>query len=187
MKKKVYYVYEFKELSEEIQEKILEKYWNINVDYEWWTYDDYYNLIAEEYGIKIDMRGVSFDLDRNEIAFDTFNHARSKNWTLPIQIVDLEKFLNKAGLPYNEDGYVRIDHKHYSGGRIKNIIFSDGYDDDALQEALDEMLDKILHTLKEEYRFLTSRQAIIETILANNFWFKENGEIDFSPSNQNEE
>ena len=52
-------VYKFKELPEEAQQKVLDKFRNINVDYEWWdfTYDD-----AKNIGLKI----TAFDLDRFE-------------------------------------------------------------------------------------------------------------------------
>lgn len=52
-------LYTFDELSEDIQEKAIEKLWDINVDYEWWdfTYDD-----ALSIGLKI----IGFDLDRNK-------------------------------------------------------------------------------------------------------------------------
>ena len=50
-------VYTFEELSPEGQRKAIERYYDINVDHEWWryTYDD-----AEDIGLKI----TEFDLDR---------------------------------------------------------------------------------------------------------------------------
>src|SRR5262245_16755614 len=50
-------VYKFKELSTEAQEKAIEKFYDINVDHDWWdsTYED-----AKNIGLKI----KSFDLGR---------------------------------------------------------------------------------------------------------------------------
>lgn len=50
-------VYKFHELSEEIKSKVIDRYWDINVEFEWWDniYDD-----AKQIGLEIE----SFDLYR---------------------------------------------------------------------------------------------------------------------------
>ena len=84
-----YEVYTFAELSASAQEKALDALRDLNTDHEWYAMDEIYNEIAKEYGIEIDMNGVSFDLDRgNYVAFDTYNHGQDKNWTCPIVITD---------------------------------------------------------------------------------------------------
>jgi len=186
---KQYQIYDFDELSEEAQEKVLNDNYDINIDYEWWQDDDIYQEIAKDYGIFIDIKEVSFSLDReNYVAFDTFNHSRSEKWSLPIYIKDYKLFFKKAGLNTNlkrvkteiDNQNINIDHTHYAGGIIANYI-KDDYADiteeelEMLETCLNNMLDEIKSQLKLEYNDLTSKESIIDTIEANEYTFLENG------------
>jgi hypothetical protein len=178
METRQYKVYKFNELTEDQKQKVVDRYADINVDHEWYD-DDGFQEDASEYGIKIDMNQISFDLDRGSYAaFDTFNHSRKVNWRCPIVIEDVKKFVKKAGIKYNGDNYISIGHNHYAGGLIKNTIETDYEEEDVLQETLNEMLDKILSSLKKSYDYLTSEEAIIETLQANDYYFTEDGKID---------
>jgi hypothetical protein len=87
----------------------------------------------------------------------------------------------KAGVKYNKEGNITINHIHYAGAVIRNIIESEGYlaeEADKLQDMLDNMLGEMLKQLRRSYDYLTSREAIIDTIKANEWMFTENGKID---------
>jgi len=183
MEKREYYVYDWDELDEETQELVIERYWDINVNYNWYDLVDL-TSIADEYGISINPSGMEFDLYRNPyIAFDTYNHQGKPNWKVPIEITNMDKFLEKAKVMKpkdDEDGdcfYAFIDHKHMEG-QIKNIIVTSHNDlQDRLQETLDEMLHKMLRTLINAYNYLTSKEAIIETLTINQYKFTKDGII----------
>ena len=181
-------VYKFKELSEEAKQKAIEKLYDINVDYEWWENDDYLNEIAkEDYGIVINMSDICFELDRgNYLYFETYNHGNKENYEPGIYINDHKKFFKKAGLKLNlknDDYFISIGHTHGEGSYGFNYI-SESMDcelsreDFSLLEAcLKEFIDFILISLKENYEYLLSEKAIIETIEANDYEFTIDGKL----------
>ena len=185
-------VYKFEELSEEAKQNAIEKLYAINVDYEWYHMDDMYNEIAKEYGLKIKMNDVCFDLDRgNYLYFETYNHGSKKDYVKGIYIDDDRKFFKKAGLNLrlkrikeaiiNYD--ITVDHTHGGGGYGFNCLDisydSDLTDDDVnqLENCLKEFIEEILDSLKKDYEYLTSEEAIIDTIEANDYDFTVDGEL----------
>ncbi len=187
METRTYKVYKFKELPEDVQEKAIDGLYDINVDFPWYD-SDLYGETAKKYGITINMRDVTFDLDReNFVAFDTFDHSYShktpgaKKWVCPIAVMDEKKFCKVAGVKHREEGCITIDHHHHGGGCISNFVRVDEYtskEEEKLQAALEEMLSEILDQLHKDYDYLTSRAAIMETIEANDYDFTEDGKID---------
>jgi len=178
-----YQVFSFAEANEALKEKILNEYRYINVDSNHWYADDcIYDDIADRYGLKIIMAEASFDLDRaNYIAFDTFNHSRRAGWTVPIYINDTKKFCKKAGIKFNPNVNILIDHKHYAGSFIKNFVFSEELFDadiDKLQDCLDSFLNEILKQLKLVYDYNTDDEQIIDTLVLNEYMFNKDGKID---------
>lgn len=178
-----YNLFNFDELSEEAKDKVIHDNFYFNVEHTWWEMDDIYFEIASEYGIKIKMNDVCFDLERGAfVAFDTFNHSRSDTWECPIVVEDEKKFCKKADVKFNPEAYISIGHKHYAGSLISNFIETDDYEEEdfeALQTTLEEMLDKILSQLRKEYDYLTSRESIAESIRLNEYTFLQNGEMFF--------
>jgi rubrerythrin len=168
--------YQYDELSPEAQEAAIESMSDINVEHDWWMYDEIYNEIAKDYGVEIDMKGVSFDLDRGAyVAFDTYNHSKSANWKSPIFIQNPELFCQKAGVKYNQENSIGIDHQHYAGGVIANTITTDYAEEEALQKCLDNMLNEILKALSTDYEHLTSSEGIADTIRSNEIEFTVDG------------
>ena len=162
MKKVTITVYKFNELSDEAKENALNSLRDINVDHDWWdaVYDD-----AENIGLKI----TSFDLDRNR-------HAEGK-FILPAYTV-IQKILEDHGescetyktatqfkdilteeKEYDEEGYVPVEHE------------------ESEEEFLKSLLEDYSIMLQKEYEYLTSDEAIIETIEANEYDFTENGKL----------
>ncbi len=164
-------VYEFGELPEDIQGKILEKFADINVDFEWWDsmYEDAKNVL-----LKLD----SFDLDRNRNATGEF-------------IEDAEDTANKIIAEHGETCETYTTATNYLAERAELVMkYSTGIQSDTVSEDFDsecedidaEFLRSILEdysiNLQKEYEYLTGEQAIIETIKANEYQFAEDGEQD---------
>jgi len=182
--KKTYKVFKFSELEKETQEKVIEKLYNINVEYDWWADDCIYEEIAEKYGLGIDMSEICFDLDRSNFCyFETYNHGQKDNYTKGIFIDNYSKFIKKAGLKENKalkENDFYIDHKHYGGGDGKNYIEGDNLTEkelEKLETCLESFTEEILSQLKRNYNYLTSEKSIIDTIEANEYDFLENGEM----------
>lgn len=163
MKTKSYQVYEFDELSDEAKEKAIQNLADINVDRDWWD-SVYYD--AENIGLKI----TSFVLDRSR-------HAEGK-FILPVYTV-IQKILDDHGescetyktalqfkdvlteeKQYDEEGYVPVEYE------------------EAEEEFLKSLLEDYSIMLQKEYEYLTSDEAIVETIQANDYEFTEDGKLD---------
>lgn len=171
MKTKTINLYEFSELPEDAREKAIEKLWDINVEFDWWQFS-YYD--AEQIGLKI----TGFDLDRGdyvtghfvnsacEVAQDIINNhgENTETYKAAVNFLELHNpvFAN----------YLDENHKDYESQESE----------DKLQEIEEEFLSDVLHAykiyLKNEYEYLTSKQAIIETIEANDYLFNEKGDIE---------
>jgi len=168
--------YKFNELDEQTKLQVIEDNIYINVEFDWWdcTYET-----LRECGIKVN----SFDIgrrqeceiefleDRYEIAIniiDTFGEAMdivkgAKNF-----IKDRDALVKKYGEGNDIDGYSVKDK------------FYDEFDDeeaDLTHEFQRELSVEILHWLRDEYEYLTSEEAIIETIEANEYEFTEEGKL----------
>jgi len=156
-------LYKFSELSDEAKEKAIEKLSSVNVEYiEWWesVYSD-----AEDIGLKI----KGFDLDRGSYVKGDF-------------IEYAETVANKIIENHGENCETYKDAKNYLKD-LAAIVNKTATEDDIDTEDIDrEFLKTLLEDyrimLKQEYEYLTSKEAIIETIEANNYEFNENGNID---------
>lgn len=167
-------LYKFEELSEDIKNKVIENQWNLNIDYEWWDsmYED-----AERIGLKI----TEFDLDRGSYAKGKFiNNA-----------IDAA---NKIIIEHGENCETYKTAESYLAEREKLIAaekaiwdkeeneedFDPDYDvdyDDINRDFLYSLLEDYRIMLRKNYDFLTGREAIIETIEANEYEFTENGDL----------
>lgn len=165
-------VYIFDELTPEAQEKAINHLWDINVDFEWW---DYMYGDAERIGLKLE----HFDLDRNR-------HATGK-WILsPVEVAiaiennhgeDCETYRTAKDYLVSRDALV----KKYSGG-TDQVTEDNEYDFD---QECDELDSEFLRSLLEDYSimlqkecdYLTSEEAIKETILANEYEFTAEGDL----------
>lgn len=159
-------VYTFDELNDEQKEKVLNNLYDINVDHEWWdfTYDDALNI-----GLKIE----AFDLDRRSYVEGKFTLSADEVAANIIRDHGEDCETYKTAEAYLDE---------------KNSITIPDDDSEEFPEWEDKMLemdDEFLKSLCEDYRiilqheyeYLTSREAIIETIKANEYEFDERGEI----------
>ena len=167
MKTREYKTYKFDELSEEAKEKALEQFWSINVDGEWWesTYED-----AKTVGLKIE----KFDLDYNKIkggftedACFTAHRIIDNHGESCETYQTAKKFLSER------DAIVEKFSQH-------------GHRPEDMDEELDELENDFKYSILEDYRillqkdysYLTGREAVEETIIANDYDFLEDGTRD---------
>lgn len=175
MKTNTYNTYKFSELSETAKEKAISKLYDLNVDYEWWNfvYEDARNVL-----LKI----TSFDIDRNRYCKGEFIETamETANAILENHGENCETY--KTALNFIKEQTELV--KKYSDGTALNMVTQDNeweYDQE-IEEIEKEFLKSILEdysiALEKEYEYLTSKEAIIETIEANNYYFTEDGVID---------
>lgn len=163
-------LYKFDELPEEIKTKAIEKLWDINVDHSWWdiTYDD-----AEQIGIKI----TGFDIDRGnnctgefnlsaaEVAQNILNNHGEKCNTYNTASNFLEEF-NPVFAEYMDES----SEKFEGAEAEEDLLYLES-------EFLKSLLEDYLTLLRNEYEYLTSEKAIIETIEANEYEFLSDGSL----------
>jgi hypothetical protein len=161
MQTKTYNVYKYDELTDEQKEKAIANLYDINVEYDWWEscYED-----ARMIGLEI----TSFDLDRNR-------HATGKF------IKDAEYCQYKISQEHGEKTETYKTSREFTKERAQLDVNAYDYD-----EKLEELENDFLQSLLEDYsimlqnesEYLTTREAIEETIRANDYNFTEDGEID---------
>jgi len=172
--------YKFDELDEQTKLQVIEDNIHINVEFDWWdcTYET-----LRECGIKVN----SFDIGRRqecEIEFledghevatniiDTFGEAMDIVKDAKNFIKDRDALVKKYGEGNDTDGYS-------VKGLYDPFIFYefDEKEADLTHEFQRKLSVEILHWLRDEYEYLTSEEAIIETIEANEYEFTEEGKL----------
>jgi hypothetical protein len=157
-------VYKYDELTEEQKEKVLSNLWYLNVDHEWW---DYLYDEAKELGFKI----TSFDIDHGYCIIKLIDSC----WKIADKIIknhgetcetyiNAQKFLenyNQLVINYSEDKEQEFDDKADELEKKFKIALQNDY----------------LSLLKKEYKYLTSKESIEESIKSNEYKFDENGKI----------
>jgi len=178
-------LYTLDELSEKAQEAALLALWDLNVDHEWWdqSYEDAANV-----GVKI----TGFDLGRS--------------WDIDLEVSDpvatADKILEQHGPTcdtYQEAETYLKARKEATASALQTMeaLQEDEYDNE--QERSDTLADAeydlentladldhdftkalgecYLQMLHNDYEYLTSEEAIKETIEANEYEFTEGGEL----------
>lgn len=151
-------LYKFDELPEDTKQKALENLYDINVDHEWWdyTYDD-----AKTIGLKI----TGFDIGRS-------NDIDGK---LIFPALDVVKNILK------EHGESCDTYK--LAMKYKNVLqqHHDNEDEYQIEETSSEfeqaLKEEYLSMLRKEYEYLTSEEAVKETIAANDYEFDVKGKL----------
>jgi hypothetical protein len=188
---KQYEVFEFDELTDDVKQKVIEKYYDINVDFsDWYEFviDDFKEQIKEKYGLDFD-KEVYFDIEYR------YRHlCFNKIW-----IDDIKKFIKGFKKDKIAKGDINFSYKIAKALKQEEIIISFenhrehtsiNYSDysknaitdkykylDDLQDWFnDNVVNALLKRLTDEYEYLTSKESIIDTIKANEFKFLSDGE-----------
>ncbi len=179
-------VYKFDELSETAKQKALESFYDINVDYEWWEfiYDDAKNVGIKITGFDLDRRknceGKFYD-DAEEVANkilqehgDTCETYKTAKAFLG-ELANIESRYKGRWSQYNDE--TPEDEREYDD-------FDDYFEQEAeydIEDAKNDFKKYIFsdyaNMLQENYEYLTSEEAIIESIEANEYEFTENGKL----------
>jgi len=194
-------IYKFEELSEEAKEKAIEKFYDLNIYEGWW--DGVYEMYMDrdtETGFDIDKiyfsgfwsqgDGAMFEGSPNKDILNFItpgynNQQYQKNWSRVIKIIkngDINIYgsFKHSGHYYHSKSYsdnletefTNDWHgKNYSN--IKDICEDILYE---IREHYEDICNKIYHSLEQEYEYYTSREAIEESIIANEYEFTEDGE-----------
>ena len=165
-------VYKFDELNEDAKQKAIESLSDINVNYDWWqfVYED-----AKNVGIQIN----GFDIDRESYCKGIF--IESANYTA--NKIKFEHGENcetyKTAISFISD-WDKLVAKYSDGKNTDKVTEDNEYDfDNEADELENEFLNSICEDyrvmLSNEYDYLTSEEAIIETIRANEYEFTADG------------
>lgn len=150
-------LYEFSELSEAAKEKAIERFRYLNVDYEWWSCS--FDGVAE-CGIVIH----EFDMYSGKIRSvidDKYETAKTviSDWgeTMGLHVLSKQFMLDRDALVEK---------------------YGDDADLDNLESEYHHDIDQeMIKMLREEYDYLTSDEAVIESIEINNYEFTEDGTL----------
>jgi tetratricopeptide (TPR) repeat protein len=165
-------VYQFDELSDKAKEKAIEQFSDVNIDYEWWqwTYDD-----AEDIGIKI----TEFDLGRG-------SYCRGEFYENAEDVA--RKIIEQHGEGCETYQTAKNFLADYQKAK-KEFEEADDYDpeymefedsgdfDDLRIEFQNSIFEDYRIILEKEYEYLTSEEAIVETIKTNEYEFTEDGKL----------
>jgi len=170
-------VYKFDELSDEAKQKAIENLYALNVDHEWWdgTYED-----AENIGLKI----TAFDLGRASYVKGSFTQS-----ALDVAKRIIEEHGEHCGTYQTAKNYLAEYHRLvvdqcqedadrlYSEFAIEIDLSWDIDTEDIDNEFLRSLCEDYRIILQNEYEYLISEEAIIETITANEYEFTAEGEM----------
>jgi len=143
-------VYTYDELEPRAQERAVDWWLSLGLDYEWWdsVYED-----AETIGLKI----TEFDCGRSQhIRGDLTGEVRDT-----VQAI-LDNHGPKCDTYKLAQAYYQRKH--------------DGYPMDE-DEFLKRLLEEYLDILRREFEYLTSEEVVVESIRANEYEFLEDGSI----------
>ena len=157
-------LYKFAELSEKAQENAIEKLSDINVDYDWWnyTYEE-----AETVGLSL----TSFDLHNGRHATGAFILTAPEV---------AEKILVEHGETcetYKTAKTFLSDLEALTGAHENIEDVNEDEVEELEEQFLKDILEDYLILLQKDFEFLQSRDAIVETIEANEYEFTEDGDL----------
>lgn len=174
MKTRTIKIYEFDELPDKAKEKAIERFADVNVDYDWWEYiyED-----ARNVGLKL----TGFGLDRSSYCKGDFIESPEETAQGIIDNHGESCDTYSTAKNYLEERSELV--KKYSDGVSLDIV-AEGNEYDFDNEC-DELDKEFLRSILEDYRimlqkeceYLTSREAIEETIKINEYEFLEDGTL----------
>jgi len=159
---------------------------HINVDYDWWEYteEDFLENELAEHGYSC--KRIFFDLyRRTSVEFDKLEVDdlqkiidRCKTDLIKLAFPDLILLRDHGEYFYCSNGYNHVETQ----GMLDDIDLDNKVDkicdylNEFIKEDLQALGSKYLKQAEQEYDYLTSDEAIIETIIANDLYNPEDGE-----------
>ena len=175
-------VYSFAELSDDAQERALNAFRDINVEYDWWT-DGAYDTIRTA--------GKLLGLEIGDIHFDTYLYCvfdASYEYVCGAAKAIQAEFPRATDLHDVARKLQDLQKRHFyslscavTEGRSMNQYSCFRFGEDYECEDLGDIIDDFAHwariLLRNEYEWLTSDEAIQEAIEANGYEFTEEGKL----------
>ena len=165
-------VYSINELSEDVQTKVINKMSDINVS------DSYWYEILKEGAKEIGLVISTFDIDRRyikgvfkETAFETACKIKKEHGENCDTYKTAANYLTNYDLEFKQ--FEDVNKKGYCS-EDKEEQF-DQWLDEFDQSFLKELLQDYLKIFKDEYEYLISKECIKESIIANEYFFTEDG------------
>ena len=178
-------LYTFAELSDDAQQHAIEKLWNLNVDHDWWDYI-YETIETAAHCLGIDCTVKGFDLDRRQSIDLRGTYAYRKGWRAALAqefggdlLATLAKIGEELQAAQRRAFYrASIDLSPVHHGTAYTVYSEFGaYVTDDLTDALRSFEHWAWRLLRREYEYLTSDDAIKETIEANEYEFDQDGNL----------
>lgn len=165
-------LYSFNELSDQAKEKAINKYYNINTDFEWWhfIYSD-----AKENGLKI----KGFNIDRGNYCNAEFIYSGVETMNLILSNCGLDTELYALANNFKND-FNKLVKQYSDEINIEKVTEEnfDDFDDDLIDlenEFNSDLEEQYLIILRNEYEYLISNDAISEALINNEYDFTEDG------------
>jgi len=167
-------LYKFEELTKEAQQKALEKYYNINVDHNWWesTYED-----AKTIGLEIE----GFELDRNKHCSGGVMYSGNETSNLILENHGEECQTTVLAIHFRAR-WDNLVNEYSDGVKLDEVTEENEQEFDIKADELEkefeiDLLNEYANMLQNESEYLMSEEAIKETLISNEYDFTDNGEI----------
>lgn len=185
-------VYAFDELSEKAKNKAIEKLYDINVDYEWDEYTiDEFKSILEKIGFshtKINYSGFSSQGDGLSFTgYYSYNKGSLKaiieEFPLWIELHKIVKNIQDIQRKnfYRIEGNIVRKNNYYCHENTVAFCTENQYLHSDIDKEIEcefrSLMKEFYSNLEKEYDYLTSEEAIIETIEANEYEFDAEGNM----------
>ena len=175
-------VYSFNELSEAAQERALNAFRDINVEYDWWTYGAYDTIRTAGRLLGLDIDRINFDTDLYCIFNADYEYVRGASAAVCKEFpqnTDLHKIASELQALQKRHFYSLscAITKGRSMNRYECFRFGEDYECEDLGDIIDDFAHWARVLLRDEYEYLTSDEAVTETIEANEYEFTEGGKL----------
>ncbi len=174
-------VYSFAELSDEAKERAINAFRDINVEFNWWE-DSFDTIRAAGELLGLEIGEIRFDTD----SYCTFD-AHYRYVCGAVKAVR-DEFPRADDLCKVAKDLQALQRRHFyslscavtegwSVNYYRCFRFGEDYECDALGDILDDFAHWARILLRDEYEYLTSNEAIRDTIEANEYEFTEAGKL----------
>ncbi len=183
----------FDELTPESKEKAVEQFRQINVeDYEWW--DSIYEMFKEDTtefdvekiyfsgfwsqgdGAMFEYSGISEELVHE--AIDSLDISKYKREAMKSEVVFSAKGTHRGHYCHERSCHhiMYFEVNDIDRENIDQLFYEHHVElEDFIEERYRDLAHKLYRSLEEDYEYLTNEEAIIETIIANEYEFHIDG------------
>lgn len=162
-------VYLFEELDKQIQQKVIEDNFDINVDCGWW------DMVYDEFNSQ-DITIKHFDIYRKEIGIEIRNSYEDTANLIKNYGFNIDSDIYKDTLHFLEQRK-ELFNKYGKNDEIKEEFYNE-YDEEIEvieKEYHKNLEEEILRQLTNDYDYYISEEAIKETLIINEYEFTEQG------------